>query len=70
MPKTKKEYRAFYEKSLNSRNEWAKEHTIPLHMRFNIEADADILEWLSNQSNKTDKVRELIRAEIEREAKR
>lgn len=65
--KTKKEYQAIYEKGLDARNRWAREHTEAVHIRFNVETDADILDWLAKQPNKTDYIRRLIRKDIEEE---
>ena len=46
------------------RNEWRKENTRCINVRFNIENDNDILSMLDSVPNKADYIRRLIRQDI------
>ncbi|MBP3608120.1 MAG: hypothetical protein J6J11_07375 [Treponema sp.] len=46
------------------RNEWRKENTRCINVRFNIENDNDILSMLDSVPNKADYIRQLIRQDI------
>lgn len=46
-----------------------KTNTTQFKMKLNLSTDADIINWLSNQSNKQGTVKELIRDRIEEEEK-
>ena len=50
-----------------SRKKWSKEHTTVVTFRLQNKGDADIIEYLNKQESKAGKIKELIRAEIERE---
>lgn len=44
-------------------------NTKQFKMKLNLKTDADIIEWLDNQPNKQGRIKELIRADIQKEAK-
>lgn len=48
------------------RNEWRKENTRCINVRFNIENDRDILEKLDSVPNKAEYIRQLIKQDIAR----
>lgn len=45
---------------------WDRENTRRIVCKFMIKSDADIIEQLDKQENKTDYIRQLIRADIQR----
>ena len=47
-------------------NRWDKENMKRIVCKFTLKGDADILEKLSEQKNRTDYIRQLIRADIAR----
>lgn len=57
-PKRKKEY------VLNRDNNWRKEHTRCINVRYNIENDKEILDMLDRVPNKADYIRQLILNDI------
>ena len=59
-PKKKKEY------ILEKKSEWAKSKTRCINVRFNKEADADVLARFDEVDNKADYIRKLVRADIEK----
>lgn len=44
-------------------------NTKQFKMKLNLKTDADIIKWLDNQDNKQGRIKELIRADITKEAK-
>ena len=58
MPYKSKEKRQAYQ------SKWCKENTKGFYIKLSKTTDADIISWLSDQSNKQGYVKELIRADI------
>lgn len=44
--------------------EWDAQNTVQVKLKLNKRTDLDIIEWISAQSNKQGKIKELIRKEI------
>ena len=62
----KVEYNAEYQKKNNyaAQNAYNKQNMKSFAFRFNLNTEADIIEWLEQQDNKAGYIKELIRADM------
>lgn len=49
---------------------WSKAHIKTVSVRLNVETDGDVISRIDEEPNKTDYIRELVRRDIRRGAKR
>ncbi len=54
------------ESQIRAQARYDKENTVRFSMKLNIHTDQDIIEWLRQQHSKQGSIKQLIRAEIER----
>ena len=50
--------------------DWQRKNTRCYHLRYNLVADADIVAALDSQKNKAEYIRELIRKDLKRKARK
>jgi len=60
---------AITEAQYRAQKKYDSAHTKQFQMKLHLENDRDILEWLGRQPSKQGAIKELIRKEIEKEAK-
>lgn len=58
--------RQFQKNQQAAQRRWREAHAKNITLQFNNETDADILEKLGSVANKTDYIRQLIRADLEK----
>lgn len=63
-----KDDRPLWKKNKQERdNKYIKELTKQFAIRFFVSSEQDLIEWLESQPNKTDYIRQLIRADMEKQ---
>ena len=58
-----------YVSTMRATNKWQKEHLRQFKLNFNVDTDTDVIARLEKETNRTEYIRKLVRAEIEKEKK-